>query len=95
MSQRTSCGHQLMDAAKAGLGMAILPTFLAAQPIVEGELIEVLGPYTPRGCNISVVYRQSQKISSKQLALGGFLGEKIGDPPIWDQILEAHLHLSG
>lgn len=92
---RTNCGHQLMEAAKAGLGLAILPTFLAAQPIVDGELIEVLEPYAPRGGNISVVYRQSQKNSSKLLALSSFLGEKIGNPPIWDQILEAHLRSSG
>lgn len=92
---RTNCGHQLMEAAKAGLGLAILPTFLAAQPIVDGELIEVLEPYAPRGGNISVVYRQSQKNSSKLLALSSFLGEKIGNPPIWDQILDAHLRSSG
>lgn len=92
---RTNCGHQLMEAAKAGLGLAILPTFLAAQPIVDGELIEVLEPYAPRGGNISVVYRQSQKNSSKLLALSSFLGEEIGNPPIWDQILDAHLRSSG
>ncbi|WP_122611925.1 LysR family transcriptional regulator [Pseudomonas viridiflava] len=92
---RTNCGHQLMEAAKAGLGLAILPTFLAAQAIVDGELIEVLEPYAPRGGNISVVFRQSQKTSLKLHALSSFLGERIGSPPIWDQILEAHLRSSG
>lgn len=85
---RTNCGHQLMEAAKAGLGLAILPTFLAAQAIVDGELIEVLAPYAPRGGNISVVYRQSQKGSHKLHAFSSFLSEQIGNPPIWDQMLE-------
>ena len=56
---RTNNAHQLMEAAKAGMGLAILPTFLAAQSIVAGELQEVLAPYAPRGGNISAVYRQS------------------------------------
>jgi DNA-binding transcriptional LysR family regulator len=86
---RTNCGDQLMEAAKAGLGLAILPTFLAAQAIVAGELVEVLEPYAPRGGNISVVYRQSQKASSKLHALSNFLGEAIGDPPIWERMLAA------
>lgn len=92
---RTNCGYQLMEAAKAGLGLAILPTFLAAQAIADGELLQVLEPYAPRGGNISVVYRQSQKTSFKLDALSSFLGERIGNPPIWDQILDAHIRSSG
>ena len=84
---RTNCGHQLTEGAKAGLGLAILPTFLAAQAIVDGELVEVLQPFAPRGGNISVVYRQSNKTSAKLLALNTLLSEQIGDPPIWEQML--------
>jgi len=84
---RTNCGDQLMEAAKAGLGLAILPTFLAAQAIVNGELIEVLESYAPRGGNISVVYRQSNKTVAKLHALSNCLSEQIGNPPIWDQLL--------
>ena len=92
---RTNCGHQLMEAAKAGLGLAILPTFLAAQAIVDGELKEVLEPYAPRGGNISVVYRQSQRASPKLRALSSFLSEQIGNPPIWDQMLTDHIRPQG
>lgn len=88
---RTNCGDQLMEAAKAGLGLAILPTFLAAQAIVDGELIEVLKPYAPRGGNISLVYRQSYRTSPKLRMLGRFLGEQIGDPPVWERMLATHL----
>lgn len=84
---RTNCGHQLMEAARAGLGLAILPTFLAAQAIVDGELVELLRSHAPPGGNISVVYRQSQKISHKIHALSRFLSEQLGNPPIWDQML--------
>ncbi|MDI3273707.1 LysR family transcriptional regulator [Pseudomonas sp. MDT1-16] len=87
---RTNNGHQLMEAAKAGMGLAILPTFLAAQAIVAGELKEVLAPYAPRGGNISAVYRRSQRASPKLHALISFLSEQIGSPPVWDQMLVAH-----
>lgn len=87
---RTNCGNQLMEAAKAGLGLAILPTFLAAEAIVGGELKEVLKPYAPRGGNISVVYRQSYRTLPKLQALSNFLGEQIGNPPIWEQMLATH-----
>ncbi|WP_285355245.1 LysR family transcriptional regulator [Pseudomonas sp. lyk4-R2A-10] len=87
---RTNNGHQLMEAAKAGMGLAILPTFLAAQAIVDGELQEVLAPYAPRGGNISAVYRRSQRASPKLQALTDFLCEQIGNPPVWEQLLGAH-----
>lgn len=87
---RTNNGHQLMEGAKAGMGLAILPTFLAAPAIVAGELKEVLAPYAPRGGNISAVYRQSQRASPKLHALTSFLIEQIGNPPVWEQMLAAH-----
>jgi len=79
-----------MEAAKVGMGLAILPTFLAAQAIVDGELQEVLAPYAPRGGNISAVYRRSQRASPKLQALTEFLCEQIGSPPVWEQLLAAH-----
>ncbi|MHC8410751.1 LysR family transcriptional regulator [Pseudomonas sp. Hz4] len=87
---RTNNGHQLMEAAKAGMGLAILPTFLAAPDIVAGELEEVLAPYAPRGGNFSMVYRRSQRASPKLQALINFLIEQIGSPPVWEQMLAAH-----
>lgn len=92
---RTNNAHQLMEAAKAGMGLAILPTFLAAQSIVAGELQEVLAPYAPRGGNISAVYRQSLRASPKLQALVSFLTEQIGSPPEWEQMLATHARQTG
>ncbi|MET1078791.1 MAG: LysR family transcriptional regulator [Pseudomonas sp.] len=92
---RTNCAYQLMEAAKAGMGLAILPTFLAAPAIVAGELQEVLAPYAPRGGTISAVYRQSQRASPKLCALIDFLSEQIGNPPVWEQRLAAHSQSPG
>ncbi len=87
---RTNSGHQLMAAARAGLGLTILPTFLAAPDIVSGELVEVLAPHAPRGGNISMVYRRSQRASPKLQALADFLGERLGNPPPWERMLADH-----
>lgn len=73
------------------MGLAILPTFLAVDAIVAGELQIVLTSYEPRGGNISLVYRQSQRTSPKMEALSNFLIEQIGSPPIWEQQLTAYL----
>ncbi|QOY69151.1 LysR family transcriptional regulator [Pseudomonas sp. OST1909] len=88
---RTNNGFQLLEGAKAGMGLAILPTFLAVDAIVAGELQIVLTSYEPRGGNISLVYRQSQRTSPKMEALSNFLIEQIGSPPIWEQQLTAYL----
>lgn len=90
-AMRTNNGHQLLESARAGLGLAILPGFLAVDAIIAGELLPVLLPYSPRGGDISIVYRQSQRSSSKVDALLQFLAENIGNPPVWDIRLAAFL----
>ena len=88
---RTDSGHQLLAAAKAGLGLAILPTFLAAESIAAGDLVIVLKPFSPSGGSVSAVYRQSHRASPKVHALVESLIEQIGQPPVWDRIIADHL----
>lgn len=84
---RTDSGHQLLEAAKAGLGLAILPTFLAADAIAAGQLVMVLRAYEPSGGTLSAVYRRSQRASPKVQALVDFLTKHIGQPPQWDEAI--------
>lgn len=81
---RTDSAHQLLEAAKAGLGLAILPGFIAAQAICDKELNVVLAPFSPSGGHISAVYRTSKRASPKIHQLVNFLIEKIGNPPSWE-----------
>ncbi|MHC3122430.1 LysR family transcriptional regulator [Acinetobacter sp. GN11] len=82
---RTDSAHVLMAGALEGLGIAILPTFIAADKISSGELQIVLPQYSPSGGYISVAYRQSQRGSTKINTLVEFLSNSIGEIPIWDQ----------
>lgn len=73
---RTDSGHQLLEGARAGLGLAILPSFLAADALLAGELLPVLPGYSPDGGQVSVVYRKTQRTPRKILVLGQFLWKR-------------------
>ncbi|NHZ96320.1 LysR family transcriptional regulator [Massilia sp. CCM 8734] len=91
----TDSGHQLLEAAKAGLGLAILPTFLAADAIAANELRIVMPAFSPSGGVVSAIYRQSHRASPKIRTLVNFLAEQIGDPPVWEQQIRAELDAIG
>ncbi|MGL3337798.1 substrate binding domain-containing protein [Pseudomonas aeruginosa] len=78
MRIRTDSGHHLLESAKAGIGIAILPTFLASDALLAGELVPILLPCSPSGGHISVVYRKTIRTPQKILALSSFLEEEIG-----------------
>ncbi|KKC45488.1 LysR family transcriptional regulator [Acinetobacter sp. V2] len=83
-AMRTDSAHQLLEAAKAGLGLAILPGFIAAPAICDQSLKVVLPEFCPSGGDISVVYKRSLRASPKIHAISNFLIEKIGNPPKWE-----------
>ncbi|UVC17899.1 LysR family transcriptional regulator [Mesorhizobium onobrychidis] len=55
----------MRDMAIAGLGLVLLPEFLAAGPLREGSLISALPHVTPRAYTISAVYPYTRQVSSK------------------------------
>lgn len=89
---RTNNADQLMESAIAGMGLVILPTFFAVEAIIAGKLKIVMEPYSPRGGNISLIYRQSMRASPKIEALSHFLYEHFGNPPEWDRRISAHIN---
>lgn len=84
---RTDSGHQLLAGALAGLGLAILPTFLAAEALAAGDLVPVLPDHPPPGGQISALYRKTIRTSPKIQALVQFLANEIGQPASWDAAL--------
>ncbi|OLF53928.1 LysR family transcriptional regulator [Pseudomonas chlororaphis] len=86
---RTDSGHQLLEGARAGLGLAILPSFLAAEALLDGSLVSVLADYAPSGGQISAVYRKTLRTPPKVLTLIEFLSEEISRPAPWDAALIA------
>ncbi|HEB3530107.1 TPA: LysR family transcriptional regulator [Burkholderia cenocepacia] len=84
---RTDSGPQLLTAALAGLGLAILPTFLAADALLAGDLLPVLTGYPPPGGQIAALYRKTIRTSPKIQALIQFLIDEISQPACWDAAL--------
>ena len=88
-------GEVLCEAALAGAGIAVLPSFIAAQPILRGELVLLL-PDTPMPeLAAHVVYPSRRHLSAKVRALVEFLAAAIGDPPPWDAELCAARRKTG
>jgi DNA-binding transcriptional LysR family regulator len=58
-----------MQAALAGLGFAVLPTYLADPQIAEGRLVRVLADRMPEGPSLTAVYPHRRHLAGKVRAL--------------------------
>lgn len=76
-------GEAMRDMAIAGLGLVLLPMFIAAEALRAGTLIPVLPDAKPLPYNIYAVYPPTRHVSAKVRAFIDHLVRHIGDPPIW------------
>lgn len=81
-------GEALRDAAVQGLGLAILPTFVAARDLIDGRLIRVLPDEHPEEDIIYAVYPRSRFASHKLSAFIEHLRLALLVCP-WDQLTSA------
>ncbi len=82
---RSNNGELLQEAALAGLGLAILPTFMAAPNLQNGRLRPVLRDYTPMGGSISVVFAKGKQPSTKLRVLIDAMLNAYSPTPPWDR----------
>jgi DNA-binding transcriptional LysR family regulator len=80
-------GSAQCEAAEAGLGIAILPTFILAEPLATGRLVTAPISDLPVPDTIYAVYSQNRHVTSKVRALTKHLQETFADPPPWDRRL--------
>ncbi len=78
-------GDFLREAAIAGHGLALLPTFLVWQQIEKGELVSVMTDYTVPSINAYAIYPQTRHLSQRVRALIDFLVGRFGGAPYWDR----------
>ncbi|AOJ06964.1 LysR family transcriptional regulator [Burkholderia mayonis] len=74
----------LLRAAIAGGGVALLPTFAAAEPIRAGALVRVLADWTAPDLGIYAVYASRKQMPLAMRTMIDFLAERFGDTPAWD-----------
>lgn len=77
-------GDVLIEAAIAGAGIALQPTFISGSAIKEGKLQVVLPEYEPEPMGLYAVYAHRQLLASKVRSFVDFIDGYFGDPPYWD-----------
>ncbi len=78
-------GDVLRDAAVAGLGLIVLPTFIVGDAVAAGALRVVLAEYEFFDPSIHAVWPPNRQLSAKVRALVDFLTERFGGTPYWDR----------
>ncbi len=77
--------HAVRDAALAGMGIALAPTFVVGRSLVSRDLVEVLPGCTVADSAVYAVYPPSRHLSTKVRVFVDHVMEYIGDPPAWDR----------
>jgi len=87
ISLRVNNGDMMRDAAVAGLGIALLPMFIAGAALEAGKLRVVeVGPQAEDEF-IFMAHPEGRRPSAKLRALAEHLRAAFGSPPYWDQSL--------
>ncbi len=83
---RANNGLVVRDAARAGLGLALLPTYFIQNEIAGGQLVNVDVGAEPEGAAIYIAYPEHHRESAKLLALTAWLRNAFGTPPYWEDV---------
>ena len=81
---RVNNGMVMRGAALAGLGIALLPTFLVHRELPSGQLVSVDIGVPWEGAELFLAYPKDRSASAKILGLTRVLRLAIGDPPYWE-----------
>jgi DNA-binding transcriptional LysR family regulator len=77
----------LLQAVRAGAGIAMLPTYQAAPLLRSGDLTCVLPDYEIAPMGIYGVYATRRLLPATVRSFLDFLAERFGDEPDWDRDL--------
>ncbi|AHY60438.1 LysR family transcriptional regulator [Stenotrophomonas rhizophila] len=76
----------LLEAVRAGAGIAMLPTYQIAPLLHSGELIEVLPDYQVEGLGIHAVYASRRQLPTIMRSFLDFLVERFASPEFLAQL---------
>ena len=80
-------GDALLAAAIQGLGISYAPTFIAEQAVRDGKLEIVLADFPSLELGIYAILPSNRYVPHRVRALVDYLAQRIGDKPVWDDIL--------
>jgi DNA-binding transcriptional LysR family regulator len=87
-------GDAIREAAIAGLGVAMLPTFIAHDAIRKGELEIVLREHMRPPIAMYAVFPPSKKMPARTRAFIDFLVASLDNEPFWDRDILTSKELS-
>jgi len=85
---KASTGEYLKDAAVDGLGIILVPSFIAYREIESGALIPLLKDYRPPQIDAYAIYPQTRHLSQRVRAFVDFLVKRFEGTPYWDFCLQ-------
>ena len=84
---KASTGEYLKNAAVAGLGIILIPTFIAYKEIESGALLPIMTNYQTPQISAYAIYPQTRHLSQRVRAFVDFLAKRFEGTPYWDQCL--------
>ena len=81
---RTNNGDMMLDATLDGVGISLLPSFIAGEAIQRGELTVIDAGSAAAQEFLYVAHPEGRNASVKLRAMTEALREAIGAPPYWD-----------
>lgn len=84
---RTNLGEAVVEAAAAGRGIILEPSFTVAPYLEDGRLVPILADYRPRDLTIHAVYPSSRLLPQKVRMLIDHLAATFGAKPYWDEAI--------
>jgi DNA-binding transcriptional LysR family regulator len=82
---RINNGEMLVEAAKRGLGIVVLPTFICADAIRSGALMRILPQFESLDATVYAVYPHNRHVSAKVRKFVDFLAAHFAPGPSWDE----------
>lgn len=79
----------LLNATKAGAGVAMLPTYLVSPLLRSGELIQLLPYARPRALNVYAVYASRKHMPATLRSFLDFLIQRFEENPEWEKTFDA------
>jgi DNA-binding transcriptional LysR family regulator len=86
---RTNNGEMLRAAALAGLGICMLPSFIAAPALGDGSVEVLLRDYPAEEGALHAVMPPGRAVTARVRALVDFLVDRFGPEPAWDPCWQA------
>lgn len=74
----------LLEAAKAGAGILLTPSFVAGEDIKQGNLQPLLTNYRAKELSIYAIYPERRHLLPKVKVFVDFMKDYLDDPPFWD-----------